>query len=304
MEDEKEVIGQEENLPEAEQPTENEEPIETDAEDVSEDAADPQEEAAEAETENEEAEAQPASDEEMDLDALEFDEEGNIIIPEGIEEEETSKTEEPTSEGEKAPPAQDEKDLEIRRLRDELADLKSQGRDTLKRLGVETEDVMDGLASVAAETADIPREKYDKERAEVRRAEREAEAKRFADFETLAAKDLAELQSFYPETKSYKHVREMPADVLAKFAANRNLGLPAKEAYAAANPDGIRKGAAEIAKKQAMNDTKAHLRSSAPKKGSSHESIRMTRAEYEMWHDMFPDKSDKELVALYKKTKN
>ena len=298
MEDEKEVIEQE-SLPEDATAE-----IETEAEEVSEDAADPQEVAEEAEIEGEEDDAEPVSDEEMDLDTLEYDEDGNIIIPEGIEEEETSEAEEPTSEAEEVPPAADEKDLEIRALRERLADLESQGRDTLKRLGVETEDVMDGLAHIAAETADVSREEYDKEREATRKAEREAEAKRIADFETLAAKDLAELQSFYPETKSYKHVRKMPADVLAKFSANRNLGLPAKEAYAAANPDGIRKGAAEIAKKQAMNNSKAHLRSSAPKKGSSHESIRMTRAEYQMWKEMFPEKSDKELVALYRKTAN
>ena len=279
MEDEKDVLEQEEVLPAHEEEIED---------------------APEAEDESEaEEDAQ-----ELDLDALEYDADGNIIIPEEIEEEETSEDgAEPPDEGAE-PPAEDERDVELRNLRTRLADLEAQGRDTLRRLGVDTEDVMKGLARVAAESADLPQEEYDAQRQAARVAEREAEAKRVADFEELAARDLAELQSFYPETKSYKHVRDMPAAVLQKFAANRNLGLTAKEAYAAANPEGIRSSAASIAKKQAMNESKAHLRPSVPKKGSSHESIRMTRAEYKMWKELFPDKNDKEIVALYRKTKD
>lgn len=293
MEDEKDVLEQEEVLPAHEE--EIEDAPEAEDESEAEDGAEPTEDA----DRNAEEDAQ-----ELDLDALEYDADGNIIIPEEIEEEETSEDgAEPPDEGAE-PPAEDERDVELRDLRARLADLEAQGRDTLRRLGVDAEDVMKGLARVAAESADLPQEEYDAQRQAARVAEREAEAKRVADFEELAARDLAELQSFYPETKSYKHVRDMPAAVLQKFAANRNLGLTAKEAYAAANPEGIRSSAASIAKKQAMNESKAHLRPSVPKKGSSHESIRMTRAEYKMWKELFPDKNDKEIVALYRKTKD
>lgn len=241
-------------------------------------------------------------DEDLDLDDLEYDEDGNIIIPDGIDKESTSTDADDESGADTASNAtSDERDDEINRLREELAELKSQGKDTLKKLGINTEDVMEGLAELAAESSDLSTEEYKAERAKARADEREAEAKRIADFETLAAKDLAELQEYYPETKAYKHVKDMPEDVLKKFAANRNLGLPAKEAYAAANVEGIRNSAAQAAKRKAMNDNKAHLQSSHPKGGAKNGTY-IPKKDMDMWRGMFPEKSDREIVALYKKT--
>ena len=93
----------------------------------------------------------------------------------------------------------------------------------------------------------------------------------------------------------------MPEEVLEKFARNRNLGLPAKEAYAAANIDGIRSGAVQAGHRRAMNDSKAHLQASNPKSAKGN-GIRIPAKEMEMWRGIFPDKSDKEIAALYKKT--
>lgn len=273
MEDEKEML----------------DPVEDAAEDpVTEDHEESPEDAAEAPAQ------EPAPDAEAE-DDFAYDDDGNIIIPDEIDEGS------PSDEGKEENAAPDARDVELQRLREELDDLRSQSKDTLKKLGIETEDVMDGLASLAAESADETKEEYLAKRATARTAEREAQAKRVAEFEELAAKDLAELQQIYPETKGYKHVRDMPEEVLEKFARNRNLGLPAKEAYAAANIDGIRSGAVQVGHRRAMNDSKAHLQASNPKsaKGSG---IRIPAKEMEMWRGMFPGKSDKEIAALYKKT--
>jgi hypothetical protein len=249
-------------------------------------------EAAEAEAE----ETEPTEEEESaSEDEFEYDENGDIIIPDGIEEESTSDG------GENVAGAADARDEENARLREELEELRFRTRDALKKLGVDTEDVLDGLAEIASESADVSKEEYNAQLSKEIKEKREAEAKRIADFETLAAKDLAELQQIYPDTKAYKHVRDMPEEVLKKFAQYRNMGLPAKDAYAAANVEGIRKSTAEVAKRKAMNDNKAHLQASNPKsaKGSG---IRIPAKEMEMWRGMFPGKSDKEIAALYKKT--
>ena len=273
MEDEKEML----------------DPVEDAAEDpVTEDHEESPEDAAEAPAQ------EPAPNAEAE-DDFAYDEDGDIIIPDEIDEGS------PSDEGKEENAAPDARDVELQRLKEELDDLRSQSKDTLKKLGIETEDVMDGLASLAAESADETKEEYLAKRATARTAEREAQAKRVAEFEELAAKDLAELQQIYPETKGYKHVRDMPEEVLEKFARNRNLGLPAKEAYAAANIDGIRSGAVQAGHRRAMNDSKAHLQASNPKsaKGSG---IHIPAKEMEMWRGMFPYKSDKEIAALYKKT--
>lgn len=235
----------------------------------------------------------------FDLDNVDFDEDGNIIIPDEIEDEEASKEGEDKEDEE---PTEDvpESD-ELIKLREELEELKSQSKDTLKKLGIETDDVMEGLAELAAESSDQTVDEYKTKRADERAKEREAQTKRISEFETLAAKDLAELQAYYPETKGYKHVKDMPTEILKKFANYRNLGLPAKEAYAAANPDGIRAGAAESAARKAKNDSKAHLKTSQPK-GGRRGGTYIPRSEMDTWRSMFPGKSDREIVALYKKT--
>lgn len=273
MEDEKEMLDPVEDAAE--------DPVTEDHEEAPEDAA-------------EETAQETAPDAEAE-DDFAYDEDGNIIIPDEIDEGS------PSDEGKEENAAPDARDVELQRLREELDDLRSQSKDTLKKLGIETEDVMDGLASLAAESADETKEDYLAKRAETRKAEREAQAKRVAEFEELAAKDLAELQQFYPDTKAYKHVRDMPEEILEKFARNRNLGLPAKEAYAAANIDGIRSGAVQAGHRRAMNDSKAHLQASTPKSAKG-DGIRIPHSEMEMWRGMFPEKSDKEIAALYKKT--
>jgi hypothetical protein len=282
---------------------ENENVLDQQTEEVTEEVAEePTEEAEDAEAAEAEAEAETEpteEDESASEDEFEYDENGDIIIPDGIEEES------PSDGGENVAGAADARDDENARLREELEELRFRTKDALKKLGVDTEDVLDGLAEIASESADVSKEDYNAELekaiAKAMKEKREADAKRIADFEALAAKDLAELQQIYPDTKAYKHVRDMPEEVLKKFAQYRNMGLPAKDAYAAANVEGIRKSTAEVAKRKAMNDNKAHLQASSPKSAKGN-GIRIPAKEMEMWRGMFPDKSDKEIATLYKKT--
>jgi len=256
-------------------------------------------------------------------DEFEYDEDGNIIIPEVVFDDETEedgeesveeqgepkKTEESEeSEGkeevaEPVDPKPDEKDTRISQLEAELSRLKAQGKETLSKLGVKDKDVMEGLVSLAAEADGTTPEEYLKKKAV---EERDAKARALlqqTEFEKKARADLAELHAAYPETKQYTDIRKLPSDILQKFGRFRDAGLNAKEAYAAANPDGIRNTVATAVKKQSLRDSKSHLHTTVPK-GSKDSSVVMPKSELKEWRDLFPDKSDKEIMALYKSTVN
>lgn len=256
-------------------------------EDVEEVAIEETEEVTEEEV-GEDADEEVEEPKGFDIDDLEYDENGDIIIPEDEEVKEEISEEEET-------PKADERDAKIKDLEERLAELTSQSRDTLKKLGIDNEDVLRGLADLAAETDGVSTEEYLAKKAEAARAAIASQT----EFEKVAAADLAELQAKYPETKAYKHIKDMPKDILAEFANNRALGLPAVKAYAAANPDGIRESA--VASVKAAKSGKDHLQSSVPK-GSKTTAIKMTRSELNEWRGLFPGKSDKEIVALYRKT--
>lgn len=257
-------------------------------EDVEEVAEDETEEVNEEEVGND-ADEEVEEPKGFNVDDLEYDENGDIIIPEDEEVKEEISEEEET-------PKVDERDAKIKDLEERLAELTSQSKDTLKKLGIENEDVLRGLADLAAETDGVSTEEYLAKKAEVARA---AIAEQ-TEFEKVFAADLAELQAKYPETKAYKHIKDMPKEILDEFAKNRDLGLSAVKAYAAANPDGIRESA--VASVKAAKNGKEHLQSSVPK-GSKTTAIKMTRSELNEWRGLFPGKSDKEIVALYRKTK-
>lgn len=248
-----------------------------------------------------------------DEDEFEYDEDGNIVIPDvvydddaqsdtDVDSEEDEKSPNDPEGSEEAPSQPDERDKEIASLRRELSILRAQGKDTLAKLGVEEEDVLDGLVRLAAEADDTTPQEYLKKREE---AEREEQARIFLrnqEFERIARADLAELQSAYPETKEYKDIRDLPDEIKQKFGRFRERGLSAKEAYAAANPDGIRDRVATAVKRASLHDTKNHLRSAVPK-GSKDSSVVMPKSDLSYWRDLFPDKSDKEIISLYKSTK-
>ena len=273
----------------------------------------------EVEDDTADVEEDASPDEELD-DEFEYDEDGNIIIPDVVEDDEEGEedgdavdeegeTDEPDesedSEGaeEVAEPddAQDEKDVRIAELEARLQKFESQGKETLSKLGVKSDDVMEGLVSLAAEADGVtPQEYLQKKTSD----ERDAQARALLqqqEFEKLAATDLAELHAAYPETKQYKHLKELPENIKMKFGRFREAGLSAKEAYAAANPDGIRNNVATAVKKQSLHESKSHLRTTVPK-GSKDASIVMPKSELARWRDLFPEKSDKEIISLYKNT--
>lgn len=293
---------------------------------------------AEAEEDTEEViEETDVADEDAD-DDFEYDDDGNIIIPdvnfddedepsedeaddEVTEEESTEEESEDEEDGESDEvPAEEQKaeddtaeedtsepdprDEEIKRLRAEIKKYQSQGKDTLEALGYENpDDVILGLEKLAAESKDQSLEEYQQDKAK-REQQRTAQALLQNElFEQKAKADLNELHLNFPETRQYKHVRELPEEIRKKFGAFRDKGLTAKEAYAAANPDGARDHVAAAVKKQAMHDSKAHLQSSVPK-ASKNTSVSIPKSELGQWRELFPGKSDEEINALYRQTMN
>lgn len=265
----------------------------------------------ETESAPEEPEAQEESEETLDneeesVDAgLDYDEEGDVIIPEDDETDEADDNEEAEKEAseeydEPTTALADEKDEEISRMKRERKEYEDIVKDVLSKLGIKAENTVEGLAKFAAEAEETTPEEYLKKR----RAENELEeAKRLAEkvkFEEQAKKDLAEIHAAFPETKKYKTILAIPN--LQEFASYRDKGLSAKKAYIAANPDSVRTSVAEATKRQSLNETKNHLKSNVPK-GSKDTSPRMTRSELESYRDLFPDLSDKEISELYRGAK-
>lgn len=263
-------------------------------------------------------------------DEFEYDEEGNIVIPDvefdpeedelGEDTEEETPEEEPEEEGEdgesdevtaeeqkeektpeEATDVPDPRDTEIADLKARLKAIESQAKATLKTIGVEEEDALAGLVKVAADAENKTPEQYNAEKAKKENDEIARNMLRNQLFEAKAAADLKELHAAYPETKQYKHIKELPAEVLKIFGAQRDAGFSVKQAYAAANPDGIRKEVATSVKKQAQHDSKAHLKSSVPKP-SKPDAIAMSKAELADWREMFPGMSDAEIRKLYKQS--
>lgn len=255
-------------------------------------------------------------------DEFEYDENGNIIIPdveypqdeldemidESGEEIEEESSEEETAESEEseeeetheddAAESADEKDREIERLKKQLADLEAQGADTLKRLGIDEKDIKRGLAKVAAEAADKPVDEYIKEQDEQRQTEDAKRELARIRFEEKMRADLAEVHEAFPDSRQYKSISDIPN--FARFGQLRDVGLTPKEAYIAANPDAVQKSVASAVKQQNLNETKSHLKSNVPKGANNGAGFSMTKAELAQARDLFPDKSTKEIMALYK----
>ena len=257
-------------------------------------------------------------------DEFEYDDDGNIIIPDVIEDEDqdgdgdddAADTDDDTDdedEGEGGsddedkekpkptaePEGKDEKDARIEALTKELDALKAQSADTLAKLGVKSENVLEGLEKVAAESDDMSLDEYRKKKAESQRDDAARKLLQQAEFEKKMLSDFAEIQREFPETRGLKSLREI--ENLAKFGRFRDLGLSPKEAYAAANPDGVRKSVAAATKQQSLNETKAHLKSAVPA-GSKDDGIAISKKELREWRDIFPNLTDKEISRLYRES--
>ncbi len=284
-------------------------------------------EEAEEELDGEYEESSDTSDTERD-DEFEYDDDGNIIIPDVVyddEEEDAESAEESDEEEDGAENAEeseatsvsaerkdseakeesdiipDERDGELEALRAKLASMESQVKDTLSKLGVDDSDGMAGLVKLAAEAEGISPEEYLKRQAESRSQEDAVQFHRHAMFEQKKRDDLAAVHAAFPSTKKYASVEEFPN--FKRFAELRDSGSTPKEAYIASHSDDVSESAAASARQRSLNDTKNHLSSVVPRRAKD-SSIVMPKSELARWRDLFPEKSDKEIIDLYKKTSN
>ena len=254
-------------------------------------------------------------------DEFEYDEDGNIIIPEPVydeeddedividdaEEEESAEAEpepvaeEPVHEEAEAPTKNvpDERDAEIERLRRQLENYESQTRDTLSKLGVKSDDALKGLAELAAEADNKSVEDYLKERREAAELENAKKVLKDQAYQKMIAADLAAIHAAYPETKKYASVEEFPN--FKRFGELRDKGNTPEEAFAATHSKELAESVAKATRQTSLNDTKSHLKSNVPKK-SGGESITMPRKTLIEWRDLFPHMTDKQIIAHYKKT--
>lgn len=240
-----------------------------------------------------------------DEEELEYDEDGNVIITEKSETEAEEQAEEATDESapaeETAQP--DEKDAEIERLNKRYSDREAQIKETLIKMGVELnegEDLEVALVRLAAEADGVTPEEYKRKREEELRSEEAARVYKRVLLEKMIADDLAALHAEFPETRGFTKFEDIPN--YRRFGELRDAGATAKEAYIAANPDRARDAVASSVRQKDINSTKEHLQSNVPK-ASKDNSVKVSRAEMEQLRELFPDKSDKEIIALYKKTK-
>lgn len=251
---------------------------------------------------------------------LDLDEDGNIMIPDEEEEAEEEPEDEPEEEEEPEedaeeepsgeedaedhaaePPAEDPEKATLRAEKDEATRkydaLLAQARETLKKLGHNADDPLAALVQIAAESEGKSTEEYLREKAEKQSAEEAQAFMRRTQFQAKKAADLAAVHAAYPDTRGYDDVDKLPN--AAEFKRLRDLGLSPKQAYIAANPDGVRESVAAATKQQSLNDTKNHMKP-AVSKGAKDNSIRLSKSEMAMYRDMFPEKSDKEILALYR----
>ena len=106
------------------------------------------------------------------------------------------------------------------------------------------------------------------------------------DYEEVIERDLAELRESFPECRErLTGISELKDPM--RFAALRDLGLSAKEAFLATG--GVRRG----------YDNRAHLTSSVP--AYARAAAEMPRAEYEAARELFSDLSESEIRKLYRK---
>lgn len=277
--------------------SEDEEEPEEDEESEDDGESEDEEEPEDEESEDEESEDEESESEESDgkkAESAEAEEEKS----DDAQEAETAEEEKP----EEKPAAEPEPDAEKETLRKELESLRRLAKGAIKAMGAGGEDdPARALAKIAAEAEGKTADEYMKKTDDEIREEQAQALQKQQEYEKVFRADLAELHSAYPDTKQYDDLRKLPPDVLKKFASFRDRGLSAKEAYAAANPDGIRTSIAASIKRQAMHDSKEHLKSTVPK-SSRDDSVTMTKKELAEWKGLFPGKSDAEIRALYKKT--
>ena len=162
------------------------------------------------------ADTENVTDEEL-LDgdeAFEYDEDGNIVIPDATEEDAEEDLEEIEEDVEDSTPgtaedetpsktddAQDAENARVRELEARLERLQAQAKDTLKKLGVETDDALAGLTRLAAEADGVTPAEYAKRQAQEKTLAQARQLLQQTEFEKKASADLAALHAAYPDTR-------------------------------------------------------------------------------------------------------
>lgn len=201
--------------------------------------------------------------------------------------------------------SQEEKDAIIENLKKQNSKFRAQAKETLEKLGfkVDGDNVEEALEQAAAESDGVSLEEYRKTKDDAAEVEQARETLRRQKFETLAANDLAELKKSFPDLLETKQIKDAftNIDEFAKFGRLRDSGIDVKTAYLAVKGDDVRAKQSAAATQKAANDGKKHITSVAPKKAAG-DSVTMPKSTLKEWREMFPRKTDKEIIQLYKKT--
>ena len=242
------------------------------------------------------------TDEETTEDDFEYDEDGNIVLKETDEDEpeEDSAPEKAEETEDTAENTTDEKDSEIASLKQKMGEREDLFRKALKAVGIENTNIDEAIAQLAADAEGTTASEWLKAISEEKKKSAAEELYKKVLFDQMVNADLSVLHAKYPETINMTKFEDIPN--YKRFGELRDLGLSAEEAYAAANPSATRAAVAASVKKQSLNETKAHLHSNVPK-AAKNNSVYISKAEMEECRELFPEMSDKDIIALYKKTK-
>jgi hypothetical protein len=251
--------------------------------------------------------------EEFDDEEFEYDEDGNIVIPDDESEEDAPESDDNSKDtietlnasnvSEEAPREQkkDPRDEEIERLNREIRKRDFQIKETLKALGEDENKGIDGLEAIAAEASDQTLEEYREAKNKREQEEIQKSNDRAVKLDALKRADLAAVQAAYPEAKKYARVDDFPN--FKRFAELRDMGASPEEAYMATHGSAVVSTAVKATKQTTLNhQNKDHLRSSAPKPAKD-TSVKISRAELQDLRDLFPNMRDAEIIKLYKKTR-
>lgn len=257
-------------------------------------------------------------DTEFDTDDIQYDEEGNIIIPDADESDgdsddadvvvEDKPDDAPSAEEkENTPSNNDDRIKELERLlsaeKEKTARYEKQGKAVFNKLGYEGETFEEALNKAGAEADDTTVEEYLKKQEEKSQDEEARQLLQRTKFEQLKKADLEALKKVFPDVEEVKNLDDLEKmENFKRFAELRDMDLTVEEAYRAANPKAIERKVVEATKQHSLNATKNHLQSNVPK-GSKDTAVRMTAEEYETFKDIFPNMSKAEIYALYKQTK-
>lgn len=146
-------------------------------------------------------------------------------------------------------------------------------------------EVEEGAEKGVEDAKSQPSEVADQELTEPYAEAEETTDDEVVDYGALIEEDVKALRSEFPELKDLSDITELNNPL--RYAALRDLGLTPAEAYMATA-------------KRRSQDTRSHLRS-AHGRAAAVSGGMMSQSELAIARELFPDRSDSELMRLYKK---